>query len=104
VNRRYLALALLAGAALATPARAQSGDANAGRNLAAACANCHGTNGRSLDGMPALAGMSSDRLARIMSEFRSRARPATVMNQIARGYTDEQIRHIADYFSAQAAK
>jgi len=104
VNRHCLALALLAGAALATPARAQSGDANAGRNLAAACANCHGTNGRALGGMPALAGMPSDRLARTMSEFRSRARPATVMHQIARGYTDEQIRRIAEYFSAQVAK
>jgi len=104
VDRRHLALALLAGAALATPAWAQSGDANAGRNLAASCANCHGTNGRALQGMPPLAGMPSDRLARTMSEFRSRTRPATVMRQIAQGYTEEQIRRIAEYFSKQAAK
>jgi cytochrome c553 len=39
-----------------------------------------------------------------MSEFRSRTRPATVMRQIAQGYTEEQIRRIAEYFSKQAAK
>jgi len=104
VNRRSFAAALLAGTAFATPALAQAGDANAGRFLAAACANCHGTNGRALEGMPALAGMPAARLTQTMNEFKSGARSATVMHQIARGYTDEQIRLLAEYFSAQAVK
>jgi len=54
--------------------------------------------------MPALAGMLAARLTQTMSEFKSGARSATVMHQIAKGYTDEQIRLLAEYFSAQAAK
>jgi cytochrome c553 len=38
-----------------------------------------------------------------MQDFRSGKRPATVMNQIARGYTDEQVAAITAYFAAQRA-
>src|SRR5256885_3102448 len=44
------------------PALAQGTDPNLGRNLAAACANCHGTNGASLQGMPSLAGQAGHSL------------------------------------------
>ena len=42
LDRRTLAAAALA---LAAPWAAQAQDANLARNLAATCANCHGTNG-----------------------------------------------------------
>jgi cytochrome c553 len=35
-----------------------------------------------------------------MKAFKSGARPATVMHQLAKGYTDEQIVTIANYFAA----
>ena len=38
---------------------------------------------------------------RKLTEFRSGVRPATVMHQISKGYTDPQIQLIAEYFSAQ---
>lgn len=63
---------------------------------ASACFSCHGPEGRSEGGMPPLAGMSADALYKAMTEFRSGARPATVMHQHARGYTDEQLRRISD--------
>lgn len=75
-----------------------------GRNLAAACANCHGTNGVSQPGMPALAGRERPELSRLLQEFKSGKRPATVMHQIAKGYSDEQIEAIAAYLSAQRAR
>lgn len=100
-GRPLLVLALLSGAA--ADAIAQQPDPNLGRNLAAACANCHGTNGVSRAGMPALAGRQRSEIARLMQEFRSGKRPATVMHQIARGYNDDQVDAIAAYLSAQKA-
>src|SRR5262252_2201284 len=98
-GRPLLVLALALGAA--SNALAQQPDPNLGRNLAAACASCHGTNGVSRAGMPALAGRDPGELTRLMQNFRSGKRPATVMQQIARGYTDEQVAAIAAYFAAQ---
>ncbi len=92
----FAALVLLAG-----PAAAQ--DPNLARNLAANCANCHGTNGKAVPnaGMEPIAGEPKDKLVRKIKEYRSGVRPATVMHQISKGYTDEQIDLIAGYLAAQ---
>lgn len=74
---------------------------NAGRDMAAACAICHGTAGNAPGGMPALAGQSSETLLRHMRDFRDGKRPATIMHQIAKGYTDEQMQTLAAWFAAQ---
>ena len=100
-GRPLLVLALAWGAT--SNALAQQPDPRPGRNLAAACASCHGTSGVSRAGMPALAGRDPDELTRLMQDFRSGKRPATVMQQIARGYTDEQVAAIAAHFAAQRA-
>lgn len=63
---------------------------------ASACFSCHGPEGRSEGGMPPLASLPADIIYKTMNDFRSGARPATVMHQHARGYTDEQLRRIAD--------
>ena len=73
------------------------------RSLAATCANCHGTGGVSAGGLPSLAGRPREEIVRTMQEFKSDARPATVMNQLAKGYTDEQVAAIAAWFAAQNA-
>ena len=99
--RNVLAATLASGAVFALSALAQGVDPNLGRNLAAACANCHGTNGVSQQGMPNLAGHQRAYLVQQMQDFKTGKRPATVMHQIARGYTDGQIEAIAAYFSAQ---
>jgi sulfide dehydrogenase cytochrome subunit len=99
MQRKFLFAAVIAVAPLS--ALAQSGD-NAARNLAAACAICHGTEGRAItrDVIP-LAGLPKDHIASQMQAFRDGKRPATVMHQIAKGYTDQQIAQLAAYFAAQ---
>jgi|SRR5882672_691886 len=86
---------------LAPPAHAQNEDSRLGRNLAAACANCHGTNGVSQPGMPRLAGQPRTYLEQQMQDFKAGKRPATIMHQIAKGYSDEQIAALAAYLSEQ---
>jgi cytochrome c553 len=84
----------------AAPALAQDADA---RNLASTCAICHGTAGRALPNAPlvGLAGMPREQIATQMRAFRDGSRPATVMHQIAKGYTDAQIDALAAWFAAQ---
>ncbi len=97
-----LALALvpaLAAAAGEDPQRLRQ------RALAATCAHCHGTDGRAVEGEPMvrLAGLAKDYLLSQLMAFRSGQRPATVMHQITRGYSPEQLEALATYFAAQPA-
>jgi sulfide dehydrogenase cytochrome subunit len=87
--------------ALAAHAQAPTQDPNLGRNIAATCANCHGTNGVSQSGIPTLAGQSKSELVRKMQDFKAGRTPATIMTQLAKGYTDEQIELAAAYLAAQ---
>jgi len=94
-------LVLVASALTALPVAAQD---NQGRNLAAPCAICHGTEGRTTtkeSPLIPLAGLPRDHIATQMRAFRDGKRPATVMHQIAKGYTDPQIDALATWFAAQ---
>jgi cytochrome subunit of sulfide dehydrogenase len=73
------------------------------RSLAATCANCHGTNGKAFEGsaVVSLAGMPKDYIVAQMKAFQAGTRPATIMHQLAKGYSDAQIEQIATYFAAQ---
>lgn len=97
---RLFALAVLGLAALVAAAPAGAED-KAARNMAATCTGCHGTNGVSGGGIPTIAGTEKDRIVTLMKEFRDGKRPATVMHQHAKGYTDEQIEAIAAWFAAR---
>jgi cytochrome c553 len=101
---RTLALATLAAAsAAASHGAAAQTDVNLARNLAATCANCHGTNGNAVgkDVKP-LAGVPAANITGLMAAYKAGAVPgATIMHQIAKGYTDDQIKLIAEYLAAQ---
>jgi len=84
-------------------AQAVGGEGVSGRMLAGTCANCHGTDGRSAGGMPNLAGYSRDAMVASMRAFRGGQRPATIMHQLAKGFTDEQIGLLAEHFAKQTA-
>ena len=94
--------AALASVPLAAPA--QGTYPNTGRDLAASCAICHGTNGVNAGGMPNLAGQPASYLTMQLRDFRDGKRPATIMHQIAKGLTEEQIDVVSGYWSAQKAK
>ena len=74
------------------------------RQMAAACAPCHGTQGRPAAGstLAGLAGRSAGELVQAMHQFRDGNRPATVMQQIAKGFSDAEIAALGDYFARQA--
>jgi sulfide dehydrogenase cytochrome subunit len=83
------------------PLLAQQPDALQLRSLAASCANCHGTAGVAQEGMDSLAGGNREDLQRKLLDFKAGRKPATVMHQLAKGYTDEQLTALALHFSQQ---
>ncbi len=89
---------------LLLPAAVLAQNVAAARSLAATCANCHGTNGASRGEVPSLAGAAADATIAKMAAFKSGALPATVMHQIAKGYTEDQIKLLAGFFASQPAK
>ena len=73
-----------------------------GARLAATCAACHGTNGDTQGStLPALAGQPQQALSASLHAFKTGKRESTIMSQIAKGYTDEQIEQLAAWFAAQ---
>jgi cytochrome c553 len=79
---------------LLAPAAAQA-DA---RLLASNCFQCHGTDGRS-DRFEALAGKSARDIYGEMKEMQREPRRSNIMYPHANGYTDRELRAIADYFA-----
>ena len=73
------------------------------KSLAATCANCHGTNGKATEGsaVVSLAGLDKTYHIAQMKAFKNGTRPATVMHQLSKGYSDAQIEVLATYFAAQ---
>ncbi len=72
--------------------------------LAANCANCHGTAGQSTSALPGLAGMPREAFIQAMNDYREGKRKPTIMHQLAKGYSDEQIVLLAEFFVRQKAK
>lgn len=103
--RKQIALAAaLSAASMALTIPAQAQDLSKIRYLAANCANCHGSEGRSVGILESLAGYDKEKFITNMKEFRSGDKPATIMHQISKGYTDQQIADLAAYFAAQRKK
>lgn len=69
--------------------------------FAANCANCHGTDGKGSGAIAPLAGRDRAYLESAMLAFKAGTRPATIMHQLAKGYTDEEIAILAHYFAQQ---
>ncbi len=84
-------------------AQAQNAEKLHQRANAAMCANCHGSEGRTVDksAVPPLAGLPKDYLVQQMQAFKDGSRKATVMHQISKGLSDAQITSLADYFATQ---
>jgi cytochrome subunit of sulfide dehydrogenase len=68
---------------------------------AASCTGCHPTSTRVTSPVLRLNGMERTAIVRAMQDFRSGARTGTVMDRIAKGFTDEEIQAIAAWYAAQ---
>jgi sulfide dehydrogenase cytochrome subunit len=94
----FKGLILAGGVALSSTALAAT---SSGAMLSATCAACHGTNGSSVGILPSLASAPSSYFVDSMKGFKSGTRKATVMDRIAKGYSDEEIQLMGDFFAAQ---
>ena len=100
----WLAAACGAAAQQAPPAFAPPNLGPAGvRAMAANCASCHGTDGHAAPGsiVASLAGRPRGDIAQSMTLFREGRKPATVMHQIAKGFTDDELEALDAWFSQQ---
>lgn len=99
---RFLLSAAMLLTTLAGVTHAQDSATLHARALAATCANCHGTDGRTVEGsaIPSLVGMPKSYMLMQMKAFREGTRPATVMHQLAKGLTDAQLESVANYFAS----
>jgi len=73
------------------------------RAMAANCATCHGTSGHAAPGstLAGLAGRPKDSLLELLVQFRDGRKPATLMHQIAKGFSEAELAAMANFFSKQ---
>ncbi|MBS3799865.1 MAG: cytochrome C [Thioalkalivibrio sp.] len=99
---RHLTLACLFAVVVPGTASAENLSEPDGKMLSNTCAACHGTYGHfENDYMPPLAGMKASRFIESMIAFREGARPAAVMDRVARAFSDAEIEAMADFYARQ---
>ncbi len=101
MNRTTYSAAIAAALSLAATCGVLAAEPQPGRLLASNCFQCHGTNGNPVGGFDRLAGESASEIYEELLEFRSGKEESGIMTLHARGYTDQQLRAIADFFSKQ---
>jgi sulfide dehydrogenase cytochrome subunit len=70
--------------------------------LSHTCAGCHGTNGASAGpATPSIGGISAVYFEEVMQGFKSGEINSTIMTRIAKGYTDEEITAMGEYYAKQ---
>lgn len=93
-HKKIIVAILLASASTLQPLLA---DHDTGRTIGLTCYGCHGADGVSKGSVPSLKGMSESHVVTSMMDFKSGKRPGTIMNRIAKGYTDEQIKALGKF-------
>lgn len=72
-----------------------------GRSIGVACAGCHGTDGTlSKPGLPVLKAVPADRTYKALIEFKTDKKRSTIMGRIAKGYSDEELMAVSQYFES----
>ena len=69
--------------------------------LASQCNACHGTKGAGAKPNPSIAGESEADFVDLMQAFASGEEPTTIMDRHASGYTEAELKMLAEYFSKQ---
>ena len=68
---------------------------------AVSCSGCHPASTRVASPVPRLNGLDRAAIVKAMQDFRSGQRTGTVMDRIAKGFTDEEIQAIAAWYATQ---
>ena len=97
--RGFILLGAVSLVGLTVPVQAE--ELTRGEMLTVSCAGCHGTDGKSPGAIPSIAGKTADFIETALKEFGSGMRDSTVMGQHAKGYTDEEIKLIAQYLASR---
>lgn len=92
---------LFALAILLVPAAVSAAEASSVSVLAGPCAACHGPDGEGSGAIPKIQGRPADVLLDQLVRFRDGKEESTVMGRLARGYSPEQLRQLADHFGAK---
>jgi sulfide dehydrogenase cytochrome subunit len=98
MNHRTTVVAALAAAAFLISPPPAAADSMDPLMLANPCAGCHGTDGKSKGAMPTINGKSKKYIADALKNFRDGKKPSTIMQRIAKGYTDAQIDALASVY------
>ena len=101
--RRLKLIRVVAGVAMLATAFSVAAPARAAdlQLLAGSCSGCHANSAKLNTAIPRIRGLPATVIVEAMRSFRSGRRPATVMDRIAKGFTDDEIGRMAEYFSAQ---
>jgi len=83
---------------LAGPLAAAAAEAPPG---ASSCSGCHAASAAVQTPVPRLAGRATAEIVAAMREFRSGHRPGTVMDRIAKGFSEAETAAIADWYAGQ---
>ena len=68
---------------------------------ALACSGCHPPARTAGAAVPPLTGRNAADIVEAMAAFKSGQRPATVMNLVAKGFSDDEVKAIAAWYGAQ---
>ncbi|CAG0911151.1 unnamed protein product [Cyprideis torosa] len=71
-----------------------------GQAISLACSSCHGTEGVSYGSVPSLKGRPAEQIEEKMQLFKKMSDKVTIMSRIAKGYSEEEITMVADYFGS----
>ena len=99
--KRAAAAALCLVLAAVAHAESPSSEGPPTETIARNCTGCHGPDGKSPGNIPVIAGKPADDLAKKMMEFRDGKRESTLMVRIMKGFADEDIRRLAEYFAGK---
>ena len=102
MNAKYLAILTVLSICCTT---AVAEDDMLGRTIGSACFGCHGAGSASGAAIPPIIlGAPAEYIESSLKEFRDGSRSSTIMQRIAKGYTDEEIAAVAKYFSTQGGE
>jgi len=94
----FVSMALVSSLVAAQPAKGSPADFQAAL-WGSSCAACHGTDGRAEGVGMSIGGRPAAELAGMLLAYKSGDRIGTIMHQHAKGYSDDELKRIAQYFS-----